>query len=242
MRWPATLLIGTICAALGTVLGLFLGDAITKAHNVSDFEGKRGYAVVFLFAPAGLLLAGIAGVVVARLSAGAGTAHFFKTQGLALLVAAVVVGASGGLALLSADRAPKLGGQELALEFEMRIPTDQPVPEDLEAAGFTVSFFENDKNNRYAEVRFAEITRGSAFVTVPGRAYLATHSNFRMLSARFGGEDTHVFEIRLRPAPTSADTAWSDWAKTRDPLGRSEARAGERYQLRYRVAPVPSTT
>ena len=67
MRWPSALLIGVICAVLGTVLALVLGDAITKAYRVSNFEGQRGYAVVFLFAPAGLLLGLIIGIVAARM-------------------------------------------------------------------------------------------------------------------------------------------------------------------------------
>jgi len=242
MRWPPALLIGLICAVLGTVLGLFLGDAITKAYRVSNFEGQRGYAVVFLFGPAGLLLGLIIGIVTARVSAGVGSAHFFKTQGLALLVTGVVAGGVSGLALLLADRPPKLGGNELNLEFEIRIPTDQPVPEDLEAAELRVSFYENAKNNRLAELAFDQVTRDSAFVTVPGTAWIGSHSIYRMLSAGFGSGDSHVFEIRLPPGPTQADTAWTEWTKTRDPLGQSEARTGERYQVRYRVAPVPPTT
>jgi len=151
---------------------------------VSNFEGQRGYAVIFLFAPA-------------------------------------VVAGAGGLALLAADR---------------------PVPDDLEAAEFGVSFYENDKNNRFADLAFDQVTRDSAFATVSGTARIGAHSTFRMLSASFAGGDSHVFEIRLAPGPTQADTAWTEWAKTRDPLGKSEAQTGERYQVRYRVAPVPPTT
>jgi hypothetical protein len=241
MRWPSTIVIALICAALGTALGLLLGGAITKAYRVSNFEGKAGYAIVFIFAPAGLLLGLIIGTATARMSGGAGTAHFFKTQGLALLITGVGLGAAGGLALLLADRPPKLGGNELNLEFEIRIPTDQPVPADLEQAEFRVSFFENDKNNRSADLAFDLVTRDSAFVTVPGTAWIGAHSLFRMLSAGFGGGDSRVFEIRLAPGPTEADTAWTDWQGSRAPLGKYEGRTGEPYQVRYRVAPVPPT-
>ena len=242
MRWPPALLIGVICAVLGTVFALFLGDAITKAYRVSNFEGQRGYAVIFLFAPAGLLLGLVIGIVAARMSVGVGAAHFFKTQGLALVYTGVVAAGAGGLALLAADRPPRLGGKELRLEFEIRIPTHQPVPEDLVKAEFQVTFYENDKNNRFADLAFDKVTRDSAFATVPGTARIGAHSTYRMLSASFAGGDSHVFEVRLAPGPTQADTAWTEWAKTRDPLGKSEARTGERYQVRYRVAPVPPTT
>lgn len=242
MRWPSALLIGVICAVLGTGLALFLGEAITKAYRVSNFEGQRGYAVVFLFGPAGLLLGLIIGLVTARMSEGVGTAYFFKTQGLALLYTGVIAAGAGGVALLAADRPPRLAGKELNLEFEIRIPTNLPVPDDLEAAGFGVSFYENDKNNRFADLAFDQVTRDSAFVTVPGTAWIGAHSTYRMLSASFAGGGSHVFEIRLAPGPTQADTAWTEWAKTRDPLGKSEAGTGERYQVRYRVAPVPPTT
>jgi hypothetical protein len=189
-----------------------------------------------------LLLGLIIGVVAARMSGGTGTAHFFKTQGLALLCTGVVIAGAGGLALLAADRPPRLGGKELRLEFELRLPTDQPVPDDLAAAELRVSFYENDKNNRVADLAFDRVTRDSAFVTVPGTARVGAHSNYRMLSASFAGGDSHVFEIRLAPGPTRADTAWTDWVLTRDPLGKYEARTGERYQVRYRVAPVTPTT
>lgn len=239
MRWPAAIGIGAVCAIVGCVLGFALGDVITRAYKVSDFEGGRGYAVVFLFVPAGMFLSLAIGIAVARASHGTGAGGFFKAQGIALLASAGTLGALSGIALLLADRAPKIGGKALQLEFEIRIPTDQPVPDDLKTASLTASFYENKDNNRFADLAFDKVTRDSGFVTVPGTAYIGGHSTYRMLSAYLGGGESHVFEIRISPGPVARDMEWSGWEKTRDPLGANESRTGERWQVRYRVAPLP---
>lgn len=234
MRWPASIGIGVVCAIVGCVLGFALGDVITRAYKVSNFEGGRGYAVVFLFAPAGMFLSLVIGIAVARMSHGVGTGGFFKAQAIALLASAGTLGAISGIALLLADRAPTMGGKGLQLEFEMRIPTDQPIPDDIKAK-LTASFYENKDNNRFADLDFTRVTRDSAFVTVPGTAYIGGHSNYRMLSAYFSSMESHVFEIRISPGPVAKDMEWSGWEKTRDPLGQGESRTGQRWEVRYRV-------
>lgn len=72
---------------------------------------------------------------------------------------------------------------------------------------------------------------------------------FKAQGPTLDGKELNLeFAIRIPKDPPvpddlkATDTAWTDWQKTRDPIGQTEARTGERYQVRYRVAPVPSTT
>lgn len=64
LRWSLGILGGLI---VGGAAGVLLGDPISTAFHVSDFEGERGYFVVFLVIPALALLGAIVGALVVGL-------------------------------------------------------------------------------------------------------------------------------------------------------------------------------
>ena len=62
-------ILGIVCitAVAGCVLGIIVGDYITRALHVSEMEGGRGMMVIFLCAPLGAISAGIVGLIVSLL-------------------------------------------------------------------------------------------------------------------------------------------------------------------------------
>lgn len=63
VRWVVGIVIGLV---VGGLAGLLLGDPISLALGISDFEGERGYFVVFLLIPGFALV----GAILAALSVG----------------------------------------------------------------------------------------------------------------------------------------------------------------------------
>lgn len=64
VRWVLGIVIGLI---VGGVAGIVLGDPISMALGISDFEGGRGYFVIFLLVPGFALLGAILGALVVGL-------------------------------------------------------------------------------------------------------------------------------------------------------------------------------
>ncbi|MEZ4617690.1 MAG: hypothetical protein R2867_19550 [Caldilineaceae bacterium] len=65
LRWTLGILIGLI---VGGAAGALLGDPISAALHISNFEGGRGYFVIFLIIPGLALLGAIVGALVVGLS------------------------------------------------------------------------------------------------------------------------------------------------------------------------------
>src|SRR3954471_7491041 len=90
-RWPVALLVGFITGILGAILIAPVADWGTQEHHVSNFEGGRGYAVMCVFIPLGLIAGSVSGFVVGLLLSGRGFIGFLKRQGVALAVLLVLI-------------------------------------------------------------------------------------------------------------------------------------------------------
>jgi hypothetical protein len=65
VRWVVGIVIGLVG---GGLVGLLLGDPISLALGISDFEGERGYFIAFLLMPGFALLGAIVAALVVGLS------------------------------------------------------------------------------------------------------------------------------------------------------------------------------
>lgn len=65
VRWVVGIVIGLV---VGGLAGLLLGDPISLALGISDFEGGRGYFVAFLLIPGFALLGAVLGALVVGLA------------------------------------------------------------------------------------------------------------------------------------------------------------------------------
>jgi hypothetical protein len=247
MGWPTALTVGAIAGIAGLFLAFFVGDAVSGAYRVSSFEGARGYLVVWVFAPLGLVAGLILGIVIGLHVDGAGSHGFLKVQGFALAATGVAIGGVGGLAMLLADRPPTLDGKELVVELEIRTPAKPGILEELKAGELRASLNEDRVTNLSSDVHFDRAATRDGYVVIPSTSGLYTHRQYRAFTialsgpeGKYAGSIYHVFELRTPGKPTKADTAWSDWQRIRTPLNDTERKAAEaapQFEIRYRVAP-----
>src|SRR3954451_17295216 len=97
MRFLRAFGIGAITAIAGCVLAFVVGDYLTKLMEVSNFEGQRGYAVVFICAPVGMLIGFVIGVITSFRMRGPGFGGFFLAQVTALIATCVIAGFVAGI-------------------------------------------------------------------------------------------------------------------------------------------------
>jgi hypothetical protein len=71
-----------ITAVAEMFLAIFASDCLTRLYHVSDMEGQRGYAIIFLVAPLGIIAGSLVGLTAALRTRWSGFIGFVKTQGL----------------------------------------------------------------------------------------------------------------------------------------------------------------
>jgi hypothetical protein len=219
----------------GAVAAFFASAAGARAQGVSNFDGERGYLVVFVFVPLGFGLGLLVGGLTAFVGRGRGLGGFARQAGLAVLITCALIGALGGLAVLAVDHPPSLEGRPLFLDFEVRVPPEAGVPDDLKGAEFQASLFATDSDNRYADVDLDKVESREGRRVIPGSASLNSESDRRTLLVGVSGETSQVFDVRLPAAPRKEDTGWSAWARPRERLDGKPVAAAAAYEVRYRV-------
>ena len=216
--------VGLLTGLLGAVLALLAANLGTKLHHMSDFEGARGYAIVFLFTPAGFVVGLALGVVLAKLAGPAGLGGFGGQLGGSLLLITLVVGLALGMAYLSAPRQPLVDGKPLVLDFELKLPEGRALPAESEV--FRVSLYAGDKDNQMTELHRAAVSSNAGRVIIPGSAALNTTTARRMLVIDEGKSAAIGFDLPLRASPRPSED-WSEWMPTGDRFGG--------FQVRYRI-------
>jgi hypothetical protein len=222
-------------------LAIFASDYLTRLYHVSDMEGQRGMAVIFLFVPLGLIVSFLIGVIAALRTHWSGFIGFIKTQGLCILIVIAVGAAVSDLLWLGADKPPKIDGKELVLEFELKIPPAMQIPEELNDYTIRASLYANNRDNRYASIDLKSITKQEGCVIVPGTAALMTHSANRSLFISIGNEPgaSQFIDLKTLPAaPRKENETWSDWTLARQRADLTPVPDPERIAVRYRVRPV----
>jgi hypothetical protein len=222
-------------------LAIFASDYLTRLYHVSDMEGQRGMAVIFLFGPLGLIVGFLIGVIAALRTRWSGAVGFIKTQGLASLIVIAIAGAVSGLLWLGADKPPKIDGKELVIEFELKIPPAIQIPEGLNDNTIRASLYANNKDNRYASIDLKSMTKQDGYVIVSGTAALMSHSANRSLFASIGNEPggSQFIDLKTLPAaPRKENETWSDWTLATQRADLTPVPEPERIAVRYRVRPV----
>ena len=154
-------------ALAGGAIALPLSDWLTDLYHVSNFEGQRGYAVIFVFLPIGLLTGFGAGLVAAIKIKRRGGKGFFETLAMGLALILVIAIFTGATLYALADKPPRINGHPLVLEFEARIPPAIRVPIDLNESPIAGSLYVDNRQNRLVEIderrsRSATVTHSCA--------------------------------------------------------------------------------
>jgi MFS family permease len=233
--------IGVITAVVGMFLAIFASDYLTRLYHVSDMEGQRGMAVIFLFAPLGLIVGFVIGVIAALRTRWSGVLGFIKTQGLSILIVIAIAAAVSGLLWVGADKPPKIDGKEVVLEFELKIPPTIQIPEELNDYTIRGSLYVDNKENRYVSIDLKSMTKQDGYVTVSGTVALMSHSANRSLFASIGNEPggSQFIDLKTLPAaPRKENETWSDWTLATQRADLTPVPEPERIAVRYRVRPV----
>ena len=241
MRFLRAFAIGVITAVVGMFLAIFASDYLTRLYHVPDMEGQRGMTVIFLFAPLGLVVGFLIGVISALRTRWSGVVGFIKTQGLSILIMIAIGGAVLGLLWLGADKPPKIDGKELVLEFELRIPPAIQIPEELNDSTIRASLYANNRDNRHASIDLKSITKQDSHLIVSGTVALMSHSANRSLLALIGNEQgaAQFIDLKTLPAaPRGENETWSDWTLATQRADLTPVPESERIAVRYRVRPV----
>src|ERR1700730_5141385 len=102
------IVVGVITSILGCILAFPVGDYLTRLMHVPDLEGQRGYALVFICAPLGLVAGFLIGLIVGLRTRRPGLAGFGAAQGLSILITGVVAGLLFVVPYLLSDKPPKI--------------------------------------------------------------------------------------------------------------------------------------
>jgi hypothetical protein len=232
--------VGLITSILGCILAFPVGDYLTKLMHVPDFEGQRGYALIFICAPLGLAVGFIIGLIVALRTRRPGLAGFGAAQGLSILITGVVAGLLFVVPYLLSDKPPRIDGKRLTLDFELRIPATIKIPEQPDGYSVRVALYNNGGQDRYAFIDWSSISKRADATTIPGHVDLLTHSQNRSLFASIGNEpgNSQFIELKMPASPREEDKAWSDWIVAAQRADLSPVPEPEHFSLRYRVRPI----
>ncbi|HEX4348856.1 MAG TPA: hypothetical protein VH251_00640, partial [Verrucomicrobiae bacterium] len=120
MNWMLSIVIAVLTGVLGLFATGLLAAGYASWYRMSDFEGRVGYFVIFSALVGGVISLFI-GLAVSRLVAGV-EPGFFKGLGFAWGTVLLIGGVLGAIAWLLADIPPKIDGNKLELQVEIKLP------------------------------------------------------------------------------------------------------------------------
>jgi hypothetical protein len=240
MRFLRAFCIALFTALVSCVLAFFVGDYLTRLGHMSNMEGGRGMFVVFVCAPLGILVGLVIGIVSSLLVRRQGAAGFFIAEGWSLLIVCAVAGSLVGIPYLLSEKPPRIGGKELSLEFELRVPPQFSIPDTQRGDGIHVSLYVANRETTDTFIDWASIKRAPEGAIIPGRVHLLDHNPARSLFAVVGNEPMagQFITLKLPSNPGREDEQWSDWIAATQQANLGPIPDAARFSARYRVQPV----
>ena len=240
MRFLRAFLVAIFTALVSCVLAFCVGDYLTRLAHMSNMEGGRGMFVVFVCAPLGILLGVVIGVVSSLLVRRQGVAGFFIAQGWSVLLVCAVAGLLMGVPYLLSDKPPRIGGKELSLEFEVRVPLQFSIPDTPSGDSIRVTLYNGNRETTYAFIDWSSIKRAPEGAIIPGRVPLLDHNPVRSLFAVVGNDPMagQFITLKLPSSPRPEDEQWSDWIHATEQANLSPVPKAAQFSARYRVRPA----
>lgn len=233
MSWKIALVVALLTAITTAFVTAFVADKVTGLHGVSDFEGKRGYAIVFLFIPAGFIGGFLLGLLGTKLVGAVEWAQFWKAAGLSVLLGQLALFGIAGLSLLCIPRPLTHHGALLALEVEVRVPLERITERSRELDQIRMSLYAGPKDNSYATIDQSRFREEGGHLIIPATADLNTRSGTRVLSFHLEEGTWLAFDLPLPESPVPGD--WSVPSPLRDARTTGNATVWSDVLLRYRV-------
>lgn len=236
-HWNLVFLAALLTGLLATVCGGIVAGACVSWYRVLSFEGQSGFFVVglaLLSGIVGLVVGAVAALVVLKGPGGSFSAAMGWSSGIVagmtLLVAAV--------AWLRADIPPRIDGDTLMLEAEMRLPRGVALPAPEEGYSYVKLFSIAGSKTRShwngdAHLHLAREEDGHWIV--PGEVEFYTMKGQRSIAFFLAGGEEHGFFLPLPARPDASFLEWSDWIPHH---AEAETEATLRFRLRRKSPPL----
>ena len=240
MRLLRAFFVALLTAIVGCVLAFFVGDYLTTLAHVPEMEGQRGMTVVFLCVPLGVLAGLVIGIVSSILVRRRGVAGFLVSEGWSLLIVCGLAGLLVGVPYLLSDKPPRIGGKDLSLEFELRVPPQFSIPDTPSGDSVRVSLYSGNRETTFAFIDWASIKRAPEGAIIPGHVQLLDHNPARSLFAVVGNDPMagQFITLKLPSNPRHEDEQWSDWIHATQQANLGPIPEEAQFTARYRVQPV----
>ncbi len=236
MTYLLALIAGLVGAALGWIAAAAATLLIGGYMGVSDFEGGRGMLAVWGIGPIGGLAGLILGIVLVLRKRGRHSAGGIALRAPIVMAGIAALVAAGLWWMYETRPVLNTNGPAPQLAFEVRLPPGLAAPADAE----TIKAELHTEKNRMPALVSREATRmEDGRAVIAGSVDLYYRSRWRLLEVKVPGQDDRLFQLGL-PASPRRTTAFGRWERAAfiAAPGFSQprkARAGEGFEIRYRV-------
>lgn len=221
MTWPSALATGLVCALVGALAAGSIANLCVTWYHVSQREGFAGYFVIY-WGLGGALLGLAAGVAITRL---------LPARPLPIALGAVILVAAVAalIARLGGDVPPRIAGDRLMLQVELRAPESWQLTNTRRAQQGSLRLTAAGASGHTASGNLPPLSarQEQQRWILPGSVFVFTTRGRRHLAARLGSEEVAAFDLPLPPHPGRAELTWSPWTP-----------AAKGFEVRYRVEPL----
>ncbi len=213
MRIILTLLVAALSGVLGTLCAGFIAWACIKWYNISSFEGKSGYVLVYI-----ALLGGLAGLIIGFVTNWCITSNvspgYLKGLGISCGIVVVLSGLGTLFSWLSADIAPEIDGYLLNLAIEFRLSTEETKPPLASDDTFmSLQCLSGRKVHKVqtGSLDLAAMRQEDGYWMLTGTAYIFTSRGKRLIHLVIDGETIATLIVPLPRCPGHKYEKWSKW-------------------------------
>lgn len=235
MNWKIALLVAVITGVVTAIVTAPVANHVAGKVGVSDFEGKRGFAVAFLFIPAGFLGGALLGLLGTKLVHATEWPDFWKALGISVALGQAALFGISGSFLLGIPRPPRIDGKELLLELEVYVPLARITAAAREQDQIRLSLYAGPKDNAYAMIDRSLFREEDGQFIVTAVAPLNSRSYTRTVSFHIQDHTWLAADIELPATPGTEHMAWSALKPMRDARTSGSSSVMSDVRMRYRV-------
>lgn len=221
-------------AALTGVVAIFCGGLVAGAcvswYRISSFEGQSAYFVAGVALLSGIL-GGIIGGITAILMLKGPQGNFAVSMGWSCGIVVGIALLAAAAARLLADVAPRIDGDTLTLETELRLPPGVGLPDPESGYSYVKLFsFSGSKTRSHwpGDVHLQRARKEDGRWILPGEVEFYTTKGTRSLVYFLTDREPIGWILPLPRRPGPASLEWSEWLPT-------DAEPGEGGDLRFRL-------
>lgn len=237
MRWGTIVGVVLLTMAAGAGAAMGLASFLIAWLQISDREGASGYFAVYV---TGMGLIG--GFIVGLVTALVMQSGFWKVQAVALAIVLALTVAAGTLSVALDDKGPRIDGDKLILEVELKFPAGWKPDNKAKSERGSFCWLQEKAADGATEVN-PIVLGGLTLRAAPemdGRwavscaVTLNKSSKHRFLRVFVGRKTDLTIQVPLPGKPGRADEQWSPWT-TQGFLPQEGKPAATDHAFRYRV-------